>query len=534
MNSAAGHRASERRIPIYLFMALLFLYVLSASFRIDSGDSESMYQVAESLSRLQGFAIPVSPKQEDSFGPQGELEPVASFQGGDGYGAWGRGGRYYSKYGPGWSIAAAPLVLVGRTISRLTGLFTPGYLGRCFALLLNPLLIAGSAVVIYRLLRRDHPVRWAVGGALTFGVATYAWDYASSGFSEPLVTFLLALGLLWIEGQRSVLAGACLGGALLTRQTAVFAVVPMLAWALWRSRRVEAWNRRRQAVHLVAPVIVSQLLFLSFNYARFGSILELGYQRGSWDAHLGESIYGLLLSPGKGLFVYSPILLLAVAGWFGMKSVERKVLLPAVCLPFFLPHALYTNWSGGGGWGPRFLLPTLPFLMLALPPGVERLNRGRWGRLVLALLLAASVMIQLLSITVNWGRHLQRTLEASSTPEVYIQRVLFDWRYAPVLGQFQSLREVAANLRDPRARRQLAGMVHAGQATETRDWQTESIGYLAFNVPDFWFVYFWFLGVPPAVLIVTLGLIGAACALSAGRLRSQVLRSLGASRQSGD
>jgi hypothetical protein len=271
---------------------------------------------------------------------------------------------------------------------------------------------------------------------------------------------------------------------------------------------------------------VGQLAVIAYNYYRFGSVLEYGYLHGSWDANLLVGLYGLLLSPGKGLFVYAPILLIAALGWVHSRPGDQRMLVLGITMVFLIPHALYSNWSGGGGWGPRFLLPILPFLMMLMPRGMSVLSRRSWTQIAGSLILAASLLIQLLSISANWGRHLQRTLDVSQGPEEYVRRVLFDWRYSPILGQVRSLREVVGNLRDPEIAPRLQSMVNEGNATQTRDWQSESVGLLAFNVPDFWLLYFLFLGGNPVTAISIAGGLIAGLGWSGWRVRRGIQAAL--------
>jgi hypothetical protein len=61
--------------------------------------------------------------------------------------------------------------------------------------------------------------------------------------------------------------------------------------------------------------------------------------------------------------------------------------------------------------------------------------------------------------------------------------------------------EALALVSRPEGRATLATLVDPGAKLASYDWQSEAVGLLSFNAPDFWFVQLWFLGVPVGWLI---------------------------------
>src|SRR5207248_4288314 len=95
-------------------------------------------------------------------------------------------------------------------------------------------------------------------------------------------------------------------------------------------------------------------------------------------SHLPAALPAYLLSPGFSVWTFSPILLVGFAGFIMLlrKGYLRQALAPLI---FLLSLAVgYSviqgmNWYGGTGWGPRYLLPAVPFLALWLLPIAQAL-----------------------------------------------------------------------------------------------------------------------------------------------------------------
>jgi hypothetical protein len=200
---------------------------------------------------------------------------------------------------------------------------------------------------------------------------------------------------------------------------------------------------------------------------------------------------------------FAPILVLGVVvlpAFFRRNVAEGWLLVGAVGM-ILAGHVSFTFWHGGGGWGPRLILPIVPWLVLPLGIMLERKARPAWQELGLAFVIAASVLVQVLGTSVNYGRHLQAVYNASGSSEEYFQRSLFRWADSPIAGQVHELLAVTGNLRHPETRAELHDVV-AKAVTQPApndrfyDPWADALGLLSFNVPDYWFLYAWLLGAP--------------------------------------
>ncbi|MDH4137841.1 MAG: hypothetical protein OEW09_14160, partial [Anaerolineae bacterium] len=93
----------------------------------------------------------------------------------------------------------------------------------------------------------------------------------------------------------------------------------------------------------------------------------------------------------------------------------------------------------------------------------------------------------------------------------FYDRTFFQLAYSPLLGQWHSLLEVGSIVRSEEGREGLRNMLlnrvsaresHRLSEDELNVAVQEDIGILALNVPDFWFIYLWLLGIPGSKLVL--------------------------------
>jgi len=232
------------------------------------------------------------------------------------------------------------------------------------------------------------------------------------------------------------------------------------------------------------------------NVVRFGSPFDFGYHTSNWQAPFFPGLYGLTLSPGKGLLWYAPPILLGLIGFrsFARRSPHEALLCGGVFVGYLLLHSSYTYWEGGWCWGPRLILPVLPFAILPAGSLLMRRDQKRRSELGLALILALGFLVQIPAVGSNDAHPLQRVYAVSS--DEFQSRVLYQPAYSPLFGQWLSFLEVTANLRSAEARAQVAHLLAMIQPEDTlllTDSPAEALRLerqtiLAFNFPDLWLV----------------------------------------------
>lgn len=312
------------------------------------------------------------------------------------------------------------------------------------------LLVAMTAAVIRRLVM-DGSGPWAtpaVGwlASLSFAFTTIAWSTGSRALWQQTVSMLtIALLLLAVQrreraGAWPLLAGVLAALALVVRPTNVVIVLPLALW-LAVVDRPTLLRSLVGALGVMAPFAVLSLVF-------YGSALPPYYlpsrlaQDPVWD--LGESLAVHLVSPGRGLFLYVPVAILAGVG-IGMRLRSRTLTGFDVALSVAVigQLALIAKFGSTNGftYGPRLLLDIVPVLVLLAAPALRLLTvRPSRG---LGLLAIAGV-----TATLAWGLFINASGAVSRaavcwnvTPEtidVAPHRV-WDWSDPPFLRPWNEL-----------------------------------------------------------------------------------------------
>ena len=248
----------------------------------------------------------------------------------------------YSPYGIGMSILIVPFYALSKVVGHQQSVLS----------LVNPLLVSITVVVGYAIGRR---LAWsealAVIGAAVFGTCTMALQATTELFSEPAVALCIALmvwGVLrWRDGLGSgaLIIGLAAGAAVQFRADSVVTVwLGLLAIPLFVS-----WSeilRRRRLVALGAPMLISLVALGAYNELRWHSALQFSYNGQGFHTPLFHGLDGLLLSPGKSVFLFNPIALLGVVG---LAVLLRTNL--AVGTLFILSSCRGSSYSPGGTCG---------------------------------------------------------------------------------------------------------------------------------------------------------------------------------------
>lgn len=266
--------------------------------------------------------------------------------------------------------------------------------------------------------------RWAL--VLLFGLGTVYWSAVVSGavwfVAHVVAIVFLAPYIHESVGQRRpVVAALALALASWARTTTLLGAVFYVVLVLDDMRRGDLTRGaaiRKLSVFL-AVLAISVSLMLAYNYVRFGSALNFGYDSMRIGAALSEdyerygqfhphyiprNLYHMLLSSyspvdapntyepnpwGTSIFLTTPLL------FYVFRAPIRDAVNIAAwisVLVIAVPLVLYYN-TGWVQWGYRFALDFMPFLLVLAASGMGR--RLTWSS---ATLIAASIIINFLGV----------------------------------------------------------------------------------------------------------------------------------------
>lgn len=367
-----------------LGLALVVLTVLMSNGRpIGAGDTRATERVAASLVQELDFDLDEFPEVEEPF-------------------ARSVGEHRVSIYPVLSAVLASPVFAV---VGMLFPLDENGsaLAGKIAASLLSALAAAVLFLAIGR--RRSEPEAWWTAGL--FAVGTSVWSTSQALWQHPAAVLFLALTLLFLlkaedDPAWADRAGLTLAAMVAARHADVVlgAVLAAAIAARWPAR---VWRLALWAIPPVAFVLV-------YNWMSFGSPLSHGFSGslGRFSAPWGTGQLGLLLSPGKGLLVFTPVVIMGIAGLrIAYRNGERWLALTAsgAAVAHWLFVGRWAEWHGGESWGPRLMTDVLPLLFLCLPEGFDL-----WPRLT-RILAVLSVVVQALGALCydyRWERLYQR------------------------------------------------------------------------------------------------------------------------------
>ena len=380
----------DRRPYALLFLLICLIYLGTLSDKVFDwiSDGQVMFDTAVSLHEFGELGI--SPEMVDrNTGVSGSTD-------------------YYGKYGLGLSIVEQVPLLVVPTLEKILG----GGKSNVLFALMNMIITALTALVV-ALCLTDLGFRLRTGAlaAIGFAFGTPAWPYTSYDFSEPLqaLCLVVAFWLILRATKRHpslpyslTLAGFALGYGVFTKALLLI-LIPIYGLYLWMRLEGSSRQRRRAFGWFVLPLLVWGAAIAALNLHRFGSIFEFGYggETTRFTTPLLTGLYGLLLSPTKGLAFYAPLTILVPWSWWKMRKSHHRELVFLILI--FVLHvgtnSKWWSWEGGMSWGPRLLMPIIPLLVISASILLES---ARWSLPAFGICAVAGIVVNLLGVLMNF------------------------------------------------------------------------------------------------------------------------------------
>lgn len=459
----------------------------------------------------------------------------------EGTGIIGIDGREYSWVGIGSAIVAIPFYI----IAKLSGSPPENAVS-----VINLLVGAATAVTVFLFsISLGYSKHSSVLVSNFYGLGTMAWPLAKQPFDHTVETFFVLNSAYFIHcytGNRKIryliLSSISLGFAFITRHTSLLSMPLLLV--LITAPYLEKTDFKGTLKSFIREIVLFSIFFIPFvglsfwyNYYRFGSAFETGYTlmatRLGLDFFTGTSLLtglsGFILSPGKGLFYYSPI---AILFFFSIRPFVRRhraistgfvVIIASYLL--FMSKNIY--WHGDWAWGPRYILVIMPFLII---PVAELVDSRTWQeksflKLLTYAIFAVSLTIQLIAISVDFQKYfinlkanekVRFTVAHGKGVQPIVEppaEFYFQWSRSPILAHYQFIYEMAGTANNDMHSEFKENVPIRGKIKEQINEH---------NVLDFWWMNAMYTGTPLYIILLELTFLGFIIVLSWFRILKMV------------
>jgi hypothetical protein len=386
-----------KRFLLNYFFFCLFLFIFFASGYVDSQDGLQYLAVARRMYYDNTFEMPIEQYPDENI----HLSLMKA-----------KDGKTYSPTGLGYSISLLPAVFLEDQLLSLSGSepisafpLENDWPVLLFASMTNAFWGALFVVVLYSYLREieiSHNNSLILSFSLTVGSNILV--HTKHVFPHMMFVTMMLLTFYYLKKFSLtrkkyflIWSGMSYGVVLIAYNPTYLLILPALGlyYLFLENFKFKFIDFKELIVNLVFSMLgllPFVFLYFQFNILRFGGATHTGY--GSSGIPLPtfpptyviiEGIWGLLLSPGKSIFLYTPILILLILFWFKLKRDILPEFVAAFTMFFvylwnmgtLLGDVDFLVWHGDSSWGPRYMLPILPLLFLIISYIYIKLNKNQ-------------------------------------------------------------------------------------------------------------------------------------------------------------
>lgn len=358
------------------------------------------------------------------------------------YAIYQKDGHLYSIYPVGASLLAVPVLIPTMFILNHSGSNLMWFTKNPMAIqqqipaglevLVASLIVALTAVFIF-LIARLYLNQWrSLLLTFVFAFCTSAWSTASRALWQhgpSMLMLTIALYLILRARDKPCLiqfASIPLAFSYVVRPTNVISVVILTLYVL-------VYFRSYLVRFLMWGALVT-IPFLIFNISVYGGMLSPYYmnsQRGKSLSVVIEALAGNLISPARGLFIFTPILLFSLLG-IALKARLRKIdrldyFVAAIIILHWIAISSISAWWAGYSFGPRYFTDMVPYFMYFLIPVLAAFPaRETWSKKLFSIVLVFAIA---LSCFINFsGAIFEASMRWNASPDIdtHATRV-WDW-----------------------------------------------------------------------------------------------------------
>jgi len=291
-------------------------------------------------------------------------------------------GHLYSIFPIGPSVVEVPFILAAMPFTDLTdSMKTSIPTGADH--LIAAVIVALTAVFIFLIGEQFFDSRrYSLLLTFIFTFCTSAWSTASLNMFQhgPSILFLtINLYLIVLARKNPAIiqyASLPLAFSYMMRPSNSLSIILLSVFVL-------IWYRRYFIRYLLwaLPVAVP---FIIYNLAVYEWPLSTYYYTVGRTESVSSFFVGLagtIVSPGRGLLLFSPVLLFSIVGVF-MKREERSekrldYFLAAIVVLNWLTFASIYDWWGGHSFGPRNFTDMMPYMAYLMIPVLMWMSKSR-------------------------------------------------------------------------------------------------------------------------------------------------------------
>lgn len=455
-------------VLIFYFLFCSFFFGFFSSGFIDSQDGLQYLAIARRMYYDQTLEMP-----EETYATRENIH-MNTFEAAD--------GKRYALTGLGYSLALLPAVVVEDITLRIHGnepisafplendwpvLLAASFVNAVFGALL-------VTSFFYFLYLQKLPTKQALALSFLLAIGSNVFVYTKHSFAHMMFTAFMMTAFVFIKRHAIThkkidifLAGISFGLVVITYNQSYLFTIPALGlyYLLTHYTSVSSFFQNWRNLLLDGILgIAGSLPFYLINQSFF-SLRTVHTISNSQEKLLSwlkpyvfvEGFWGVLLSPGKSIFVYSPVIILLVIFWFKFPFKKYRAELIAFGT-LFITYLIFIGllmggpnslvWHGESSFGNRYMMTPLVGLLVLVALLVTKLSTLQ-KRFIFYPLIILGLCIQLTSILQPYQikfSGLQQDVKLNGRYLNVYEYGNFIPRYTPVFTMSKQLVKKIANL----------------------------------------------------------------------------------------
>jgi cell division protein FtsL len=227
-----------------------------------------------------------------------------------------------------------------------------------------------ATVFIFLIAQLRLPILYSLVVTFIFAFCTSSWSTSSRALWQhgpSMLMLSISMYLLLLDRKRNFsihYVAIPLAVAFLLRPTNSISIILVSIYILI--------FRRKYFLKYLLVSIPFIIFFFSYNYSVYGTFFSNYYMTDRFliSNSFLEALTGNIISPSRGLLIYSPFLLLSFLGFlkclFSSRITSLEIFFAFIILSHWLLISCFSPWWAGHSYGPRFFADVMPFFIYFL------------------------------------------------------------------------------------------------------------------------------------------------------------------------